>query len=534
MGVFVRRSALIRNVQSWLVAGTDWQQISGTVLVCALVGIVVGALFAFLGFIKAPAVLVALAAGLLMLRSMRLSLTVTVAVIFLLPYGAVPMPDIGFTPTFLDVTLAVLIIVWLFRLAGKKQDRVIASPLGIPLVLFMTLACLSFIIGLAYGPLTTNLLRHFAEFILALLLVFLIANNVQGPEQVGQVLAIIILAGLATAALGLVLYFLPQNLTIRLLSALRVFRYPTGSEVLRYVEDDSSLPMRATSSAIDPNSLGGLLLLATALTTPQLLTPDPLPIFSRALRWRGINWLVAPVWLTMAVCLLLTYSRSAMLGLGVAGVLLVLLRYRRFLLLLLVAALLVLLLPPTQYYLQHLLEGLQGQDLATQMRLGEYKDALVLISRYPLFGVGFAGAPDIDTYIGVSSVYLLMAEEMGLAGLVTFLVVIGLAISQMVRGLRALSSQPRHESVTLGLLTAIVGALCTSVLDHYFFNINFQPTVTLFWLCVGLGVSSAQPLPVGKQQPYARQADLSYNPSGASPQTKGGLNGTGYQDHAAC
>ena len=62
---------------------------------------------------------------------------------------------------------------------------------------------------------------------------------------------------------------------------------------------------------------------------------------------------------------------------------------------------------------QRLLEGFSGQDLATQMRFGEYKDALILIERYPLFGVGFTGTPDMDIYLGVSMLYLIIAENMG-------------------------------------------------------------------------------------------------------------------------
>ena len=44
------------------------------------------------------------------------------------------------------------------------------------------------------------------------------------------------------------------------------------------------------------------------------------------------------------------------------------------------------------------------------MRFGEYKDALTLIERYPLFGVGFTGVPDIDLYLGVSMLYLIIAR----------------------------------------------------------------------------------------------------------------------------
>ena len=122
------------------------------------------------------------------------------------------------------------------------------------------------------------------------------------------------------------------------------------------------------------------------------------------------------------VLLVLTFSRGAMLGLGLALVVIATVRYRPMLALLILGTAVFLLLPFTQDYLGHFLDAFTQSDLATQMRLGEYKDALTLISRYPLFGVGFGGAPDIDTYLGVSSVYLLMAEEMGLVGTVSILV----------------------------------------------------------------------------------------------------------------
>ena len=43
-----------------------------------------------------------------------------------------------------------------------------------------------------------------------------------------------------------------------------------------------------------------------------------------------------------------------------------------------------------------------------------------LIARYPIFGVGFTGVPDIDLYLGVSMLYLIIAENMGLVGLASF------------------------------------------------------------------------------------------------------------------
>jgi O-antigen ligase len=490
---------LLRRLQGWLVTGSKTQQIVGTIILCLIVGGASGALFVLLGPLFAVAFVAAAAVGLAMLRSTQLTLFALVGLICLLPFASLPVPDIGFSPTLLDVVLAVLLITWLFRVARKKQTRFVSSPVGLPILAFMLLACASFVVGLSFGSLTTNLLRRFAELLLNLFLFFLVINNVRGQEQLEQIITVLILAGFAASLIGIVLNFLPQELTIRLLSVLRILRYPSGSDVLRFVEDNPELPLRATSTSVDPNVFGGLLVIVAAITIPQLLARNPLPLFSNWWRrqgaghasvGRGINWLVVPILATMVVCLLLTYSRSALLGLATAFGVVAVLRYRKLLVLALLIGVLVLLLPQTRWYVQHLIEGLRGEDLATQMRFGEYKDAIILVSRYPLLGVGFAEAPDIDTYIGVSMLYLLIAEEMGLVGLGVFLLIMALGIAQMLKRLKTLAGNPRLEAILLGLLAAIVGALVSGLFDHYFFNVNFQHAVALFWLCLGLGISA--------------------------------------------
>jgi len=515
--------ALLRRLQGWLVTGSKTKQTVGTIIVCLIVGGMSGALFAFLGPLFAVAFVAAAAVGLAMLRSTQFTFFALVGLICLLPFASLPVPDIGFSPTLLDVVLLVLLLTWLFRIARKKQTRFVSSPLGLPVLAFIILACASFVVGLSFGSLTTNLVRRFAELLLNIFLFFLVINNVREQEQLEQIVTVLILAGFAASLIGIVLHFLPQELTIRLLSLLRVLRYPSGSGVLRFVEDNPELPLRATSTSIDPNVLGGLLVIVTAVTAPQLLASSPLPLFGNwwrrrnpasASTSRGVNWLVVPLLGAMVVCLLLTYSRSALLGMVAAFCIVAILRYRKpfaplpvvsgangttgmlvlallvGLLILLFASLTTGLLPQTRWYAQHLVEGLRGEDLATQMRFGEYKDALVLVSRYPWLGVGFAQAPDIDTYIGVSMLYLLIAEEMGLIGLGVFLLIMALAVAQMLKRLRDLADDPRLQAILLGLLAAVVGALVSGIFDHYFFNINFQHAVALFWLCIGLGISA--------------------------------------------
>jgi O-antigen ligase len=410
----------------------------------------------------------------------------------LLPFAALPVPNVGFSPTVLDLILAVLLLSWLFQVALKKQKRLFGSVLGPPILIVMVLACVSFVIGLSFVSLTTSLVRQFSELLLNLLLFFLVINNVRQERHLEQVVMVLILAGFAAAVIGTVLYFLPENVTIRLLSMLRAFGYPSGSDVMVHVESDPELPFRATSTSINPNVLGGMLAIVSALTLPQLLSRDPIPPFDRGGRIWGLNWLVMPVLGAMGLCLVLSYSRGAMVGLATGAFVVALLRYRRLLLLGVLAGLLLLALPQMQWYVGHFLEGIRGQDLATQMRFGEYRDALILISRYPWFGVGFSGAPQIDVYLGVSNMYLLIAEEMGLVGLTTFLLIMGLTLREEWRGLGQTAVGSRRESILLGLIAALVAVLVTGIFDHYFFNINFQHAVALLWLTVGLGIATTQ------------------------------------------
>jgi O-antigen ligase len=201
---------------------------------------------------------------------------------------------------------------------------------------------------------------------------------------------------------------------------------------------------------------------------------------------RWLAWVMMP---TATVALYLTYSRSALLGLGAALALLGVLKYRRLILVGVIGVVLLLFLPQTQEYVARFAEGIAGEDLATQMRFGEYKDALTLIGRYPVFGVGFTGVPDIDLYLGVSMLYLIIAENMGLVGLVTFIGVMVGYFVLMAHGWRR-GFDPALEAILLGLASAVLGALVSGFFDHYWFNMTYPHMTVLFWLYVGLATAT--------------------------------------------
>ena len=398
-------------------------------------------------------------------------------VAFVLPFASLPF-SIGFKPTFLDLALGALLFVWVAKIAIGREQSFTSSGMGALVALFMLMALFSFVFGLAHSTVTTYAVRRFAEILLGIGLFFVVINSVREVDELNWVVRWLILGGWAAATIAVLFYYIPQDWTVSILNKLARFDYPGGEGALRWIEDDTSGTMRAIGTAIDPNVLGGMMILVAALLAPQLVTEKPL--FPRLLVWL--------MFVTAALALYLTYSRSALLGLIAAVGYVAVLKYRKLVVAGFVAALLMLLLPQTQDYVARLMAGFAGEDLATQMRFGEYKDALILVQRYPLFGVGFVGAPDIDIYLGVSMLYLIVAENMGVVGLLFFIAVMISFFVIVLRGWRA-GLDARIEPIVLGLSSAVFGALVSGVFDHYWFNIVYPHMTVLLWLYIGLAVT---------------------------------------------
>lgn len=442
-------------------------------LTAALAVALLGPLYAVAGF----AVLIG---GLLVLRDIRWGLLALFGVIGLLPFAALPF-KIGFRPTFLDVALLAVYFVWVLRVVTRRDRELVGTALGPLIFLFLSLAIFSFANGLRYSRPSATIIRNFAELILAIAFFFVLVNTLRRRADVDFMARLVMLAGAAGAAIAIVLYVIPVAWAIRILDALGRFNYPGGAGALRYIEDSTENPMRAIGTMVDPNVLGGFLIFITAFTLLQLVSARPL--FRRM-------WLAAFAGAEM-LALYLTYSRGSMAGLFVGLAVIGLLRYRKLLLLGAAAASLLIFLPQTQAYIVHFIEGVQLQDRATLMRLGEYKDALALIARYPWLGVGFAGSPDADLYVGVSNVYLLMAEIMGVIGLTVFLLVLAGYLRSLWVAWRR-NTDPGLEPLFLGLGAAIIGGIVGGVFDHYLFNLVYPHMGVLLWTYLGLGMAAAR------------------------------------------
>lgn len=450
--------------------------VTGLLLVGGSLGIAL--LIGIFGPVVALALAIAIVGGAAILLDTHWGFVALLGVAFGLPFASLPF-SIGFKPTFLDVALGALFFVWLIKLVTGQEREFLGSPIGLLVGLFMLMALFSFLFGLTHSPPTSFTVRRFAEIFIGIGLYFAVINTVRSQAELEWVARWVLLGSWLCAAIAVAFYAIPEEWTVWVLDRLARFDYPGGFGALRWIEDDTAGTMRAIGTAVDPNVLGGMMILAAGALAPHLFARRPL--FAR--------WIIFAMLATTTLALYWTYSRTALFGMAAALALPAVLKYRRLIPLAVAGGLLLFLLPQTQGYVARLLEGLAGQDQATLMRFGEYKDALILIGRYPWFGVGFTGVPDIDLYLGVSMLYLIMAENMGIVGLLIFLAaMVGFFV--MVLGTWRAGFAVEREPLILGFGGAVLGALVSGITDHYWFNMTYPHMTVLFWLYLGMAAAT--------------------------------------------
>jgi len=342
---------------------------------------------------------------------------------------------------------------------------------------------LAFALGLRYAPPTTAIIRQFAETLLSIAMVFILGDLIRDPQALKRLVIAVMFAIGIQAVIAIVLYILPDQIAESLLVKLSRFGYPNGG-VIRYIEDDPNGIERAIGTWVDPNALGGVLAITAAMIAPQVFARKPVLPY---------RWLTVGILGVILLALVLTFSRASMLAIGISLAVVGLFRgYRKYLPMLVLALVMILALPQTRSYIELFIQAFTGADRSTQMRLGEYGDSLDLISRNPVVGVGFTGTPDIDLYTNVASMYLIMANQIGLVGVAVYAVMI---IGVLIYGWRArqvIHDDPLLESLHLGYHAALVAALINATADLYFFRLDFQASILSFWMVVALALASSR------------------------------------------
>ena len=471
----------VSRLQEWI---ASLNQRSYGVWVGITIGLVaglLGLLIALAGPLIASAAVIGLLVGLYILSNVQAALVGVIAIVALLPFGTLPF-SIGVTPTFLDVALGAFLLVYLFQwMTGQRQGFNITPAHGL-IILYVMWLLTAFALGLRFAMPTSQILRQFVETLLSIGLTFVLVDLLRDPKALRRLVLAVMLAAGAQALVAIILYVLPDATTESLLVRLARIGYPNGG-VIRYIEDNPELAERAIGTWVDPNALGGFLAVSAAMIAPQLFAQRPV------LRFR---WLTFGVLGLVALALVLTFSRASMLAFAIGVVFIASFKgYRRYLVLLALGAALLLILPQTRAYIERFTQAFTASDLATQMRLGEYNDSLDLISQYPISGVGFTGTPEIDLYTNVASMYLIMANQIGLVGVGLYAVTIAGVFIYGWRARQLAQHMPELEAIHLGYHAALLTALLNATADLYFFRLDFHASITSFWMVVALALASS-------------------------------------------
>lgn len=477
----------------WFLAihGVGRTSFSRSPLVAAALALALGAAVGVATTALEPVPLVAATAAAIFflgaLRSPMLGLTAFVVVATLLPFAVLPL-RLFLAPTFVDIALSAFLCSWLIR-AARRHESINLSLSHMLLATFMTLATVSLILGAGIAVLSAEQIRLFLKLLNSLLLFVGVVQVVRSDERLAEerlanITRVFILCATAAAVAGLALYMLPTEQTLAVLSGLGDLGYPTGPDVLRPLAGTDTL--RATGTSVDPNVFGALLMIAGIFVASQSIASQPiLP-----------RWAIVASAACMLPALALSFSRSAWIGLGAGVVLLAGFKDRRLLFVVPVAAAGLLLTSQGQTVIARLSDAFELRDQATLMRLGEYEQALQIIGEHPFFGVGFGNAPRLDQYIGVSSMYLLIAEHTGIVGLSVVLATVGVIVTGSLTGRPPAIGAP--SGILSGLQAAVAGALVASLFDQYFFSIRLPHMAALFWLLLGLLAAASREAPTKK------------------------------------
>ncbi len=277
--------------------------------------------------------------------------------------------------------------------------------------------------------------------------------------------------------------------------------------------------LRAYGSLPHPNILGGYLAAALLMAFGLYLrqydivregfakwTRENIHRHLEGKRWYWQqSWRIAGLLVVCAVLttgLLLTFSRSAWLGFGIAWVILLIallvLRWPwgtwlwvKWTFFVGVIATFVILAAPSAFLARSTATG-RLEDLSLTTRSQQYRDAYVLLKANPIRGVGLGNMvvatydqvsrlrASADDYQPVHNIYLLSMVELGVVGGITFFAFVLFAYWETLTQLLK-----RTTWVTLTLLAGLTCLLVIGLLDHYLWDLGVG--VGVLWLVIGLG-----------------------------------------------
>ena len=368
-----------------------------------------------------------------------------------------------FLPLSIDATTVFLMAgvgAWLSKMLISRNFALKRSPFDIFIAVFIVISAASILVSPDRDFSFYNYYHLMGRYIF---IYYLVINNIHSVEQIKRLVwAVLASAGVVTLY-GFYQYFHGVDIS--------AFQWVDG-------EQFPDLKVRVFSTLKNPNLLAGFLVMIMALACG---------LGCKAQKMRS-RLLFLGLFILFGVCLGLTYSRGAWISvafvIGLYGVL-----YNKRILWLL-------LLVPIALFLVHdgfterLLSIFNPTDTSSTLRIALWESTIAMITDKPLLGIGWGAYwlvyPEYDFFIQDTSttifhahnMYLNIAAEIGIPGLIVFLVIM---IGHIRTALTAIYEVRERWLVglLLGLSSALLGIAINGFTDFIMFNIQMS---MLFWL----------------------------------------------------
>lgn len=307
-----------------------------------------------------------------------------------------------------------------------------------------------------------------------------LANSITGRRQLDAVIDLLVLAAALVSFYGVLQY---------------IFRW--GYQSAAWVDDDmfSSITFRVPSTLQNPNMLGQYLILAIPLGGAELLS---------AKSWGRRLWYLGCCGV-MCLCMILTFSRGAWLGLLFAGVaFFVLLNPRLILLAPFALVALWFVLPETVISRFTSIGNLT--DNSTSYRVYIWMGVLAMLKDYWLCGIGPGDAAFNMVYPAYSyslvvaphshNLFLQITCDAGICALAVFLILVFVYFRMMCTALHRETGW-RSRLLQIAFTSGVAGFLVQAMTDYSFYNYR---VMLLFWAYLALGGVSTRrgELPEGR------------------------------------
>ncbi len=350
------------------------------------------------------------------------------------------------------------LILWMAGMLWRGE-RPHSTPLDLPFLAFLAWGTASLVA--AVDPLY-SLHELYAKTGVSVLLFYLVAHAVK-REQIPILLGVFAAGSLALGIYG-------------------------AGEAIRHWGEVGPSGYRIRSLALDYNFFSNYL--ATAIPLLAVLTCRAWSV--------GLRLVASAAVAISLLCLLLTFSRAAWLGVALAMGLLLFLTGKRLWAASLFA-LLVLAVAVASPYLRHEVTTVGAREAKVETaasRLAVWKMGVEEVWKHPVTGIGYGRESFLKAYPGnpitrqdrgiihTHNTFLEIALQLGLPGLALFVWTIGAAAAAFWRGLQR--SEGKERLLLVGLLAMMLAYFTRNAFDH----MHVGASAHLFWLLVGLGFAS--------------------------------------------